>query len=540
MMVSSENSPLPGFSQLESQAILKGLGRIPNPVELGVFSAMWSEHCSYKHTRGLLKELPGQADWVLQGPGENAGVISIGDEWAVVFKIESHNHPSFIAPYDGAGTGVGGLLRDVMAMGARPVGVKTLLRSGPIVGPATQEMVRQIRQGADEYARACGVASLGTELITHPSYSANPLVNVLVLGLARKSCLMRSGAGQPGNLLLYFGRPTGPDGVHGAAFASKGMDETTEAHPPAGDPQAGNELMQATLECIEEGVLEGLQDMGAAGLTCSSFEMANRSGCGFQLDLDQVPQSRPGLTPEELLLSETQERMLASVRPDRLQQALYILSRYPRLSAAVIGRITSNLTAVLAQRRQIVASLPTSLVVEGFPRLELQKGNPSPAGSQPLTIEVDSSTCITVSSSVSSGEVYPGDLQAVFTAESGGPCSRVDFPTAGKSIYLRTLSNGLEVLAGPYRAAYDLVAQARQDLLEQGAQPLGLTDGLNFGDPEDPAVAYQLAGVLRGLGDACLSLGIPVVGGNVSLYNETHHAPILGQLMIGMVGVKEI
>ncbi len=341
------NPSLYGLSADELQHITRRLGREPGHVEMGIFSAMWSEHCSYKHTRSLMKNFPTSAAWVLQGPGENAGVVSIDEDWAAVFKIESHNHPSYVAPYDGASTGVGGLLRDVMAMGARPVGVKALLRCGPLDSVRTRSMMAEIRQGAEDYAAGCKVASLGLELATHPSYASNPLVNVIVVGLARKDALMTGSAGKTGNLLLYFGKATGTEGVNGAAFASKGMDERTEAHPPAGDPQAGYELMQATLELIESGLLAGLQDMGAAGLTCSCFEMAARAGKGVELDLGAVPVVSAEISPYEMLLSETQERMLAALPEENVAGAQRILARYPHLVSAVVGRVTDGDEAVL-------------------------------------------------------------------------------------------------------------------------------------------------------------------------------------------------
>ena len=317
-----------GLSNQEVQFIIEKLNREPNHVEMGVFSAMWSEHCSYKHTKPLLKGLPTQSEFVVQGPGENAGVVKIDEDWNVVFKIESHNHPSYISPYEGAATGVGGLLRDVMAMGARPVGVKPLLRSGSLEESKTSAMIDEICRGAEDYANGCGVSSLGRELFTHPSFTTNPLVNVIVLGLARNDALMTSCAGAPGNLFVYFGKPTGADGVDGASFASKGIDEETEAHPPAGDPVAGKELMDATLVLIEKGLIEGLQDMGAAGLTSSSFEMADKSGNGFVLDLDALPKTSEDFSAYELLLSETQERMLASVKPEKLEEVIDVLKAY--------------------------------------------------------------------------------------------------------------------------------------------------------------------------------------------------------------------
>ena len=358
-----------GLNDLEYQQILDGLKREPNHVEMGIFSALWSEHCSYKHTRSLLKQLPTEAAWVVQGPGENAGVVALDENWAAVFKIESHNHPSFVAPYDGAATGVGGLVRDVMAMGARPVGVKALLRSGELDDPKTSAMIDEIKRGAAEYALNCGLQSLGVELLTHPSYATNPLVNVIVVGVVHRSRLMKSSAGAVGNLLLYYGVPTGAAGVDGAAFASKGMDENTVAHPPSGDANIGKELMLATLELIEQNAIVGLQDMGAAGLTSSSFEMVHRAGHGLWLDLDAVPGVSAQITAYELMLSETQERMLAAVEADKLEAAQKILAKYPGLQVKVIGKVTEGNEATIQYHNETVASLPMELVVDGFLRL---------------------------------------------------------------------------------------------------------------------------------------------------------------------------
>lgn len=526
-----------GLNENELKTIIAGLGREPNHVEMGIFSAMWSEHCSYKHTRPLMKNFPTQADWVLQGPGENAGVVSIDKDWAVVFKIESHNHPSYVAPYDGACTGVGGLLRDIQAMGARPVGVKALLRCGPLSDGKTRKMIDTIEEGAAAYAEGCKVRSLGTELVTHPSYTTNPLVNVIVLGLARKDTLITSGAGKTGNLLLYFGKCTGTDGVNGASFASKGMDEKTEAHPPAGDPLAGNELMLASLELIESGVLVGIQDMGAAGLTCSSFEMVDHAGKGMELDLDAVPMTRPDISAYELLLSETQERMLASIAPEKLKEALQILNKYSHLETSVIGKVVDGHEATLTRLGKVVAKVPVSLVADGFNRFEISSkktiGTPE---NTPLKIEKNSATRVTLKGMKKASQV----AAEAAGSNPDGSCSRLDIPEIGKSILLYTIANGPEMINDPYASAHALVVKAAEALKSQGAKPLALSDGLNFGDPDKAEVSYQITETIRGISDACRETGVPVVGGNVSLYNETNGQPILGQAFIGMVGVAEL
>jgi phosphoribosylformylglycinamidine synthase len=531
-----------GLSAAEYREICSGLGREPNHTEMGIYSAMWSEHCSYKHTRALFAQFPTQADWVLHGPGENAGVVSIGAGWAVVFKVESHNHPSYVAPYDGAATGVGGLLRDVMAMGARPVAVKPLLRSSAATRASatrrsTQEMIAEIRRGAGEYARACGVAELGMDWASHPSFETNPLVNVLVLGLARESDLMISSAGQPGNVLLYYGRPTGSDGVAGAVFASQGMDETTEAHPPAGDARAGAELLEATLQLIERGLIAGLQDMGAAGLTCSSFEMAAKAGCGLRMDLSQVPQDTPGISAYELLLSERQERMLAAVQPALLDQARELLQEYAGLQHAVIGQATDGGLGEVVFDGETAASLPVQLVTDGFLRLPLSSEQSPLRAADAPQVEEDRHAMVEVGAPYA--RAHASQIRVERMTETPGPCEQIRLPWIGKTILLRTLANGADIQSDPYGSVYRCVQTAYSDIVAAGGRPLGLTDGLNFGNPDDAAVAWQIGEAVRGIADACRALNVAVVGGNVSLYNETAGAPILGQVFIGMVGVRE-
>jgi len=524
-----------GLNDQEYQQIITGLKREPNHVELGIFSALWSEHCSYKHTRSLLKQLPTEAAWVVQGPGENAGVVALDENWAVVFKVESHNHPSFVAPYDGAATGVGGLVRDVMAMGARPVGVKALLRAGSLDDPRTRAMVDEIKRGAAEYARNCGLQLLGVELLTHPSYATNPLVNVIVVGVVHRSRLMTSGAGKVGNLLLYYGIPTGASGVDGAAFASKGMDENTVAHPPSGDANIGKDLMLATLELIEQNAIVGLQDMGAAGLTSSSFEMVHRAGHGLWLDLDAVPKVSDKLTAYELMLSETQERMLAAVDADKLAAAQKILEKYPSLQVKVIGKVVDGDTAVIQHHNQPAATLPMQLVVDGFPRLTISgKADADQTATHPLEMVESTNYAVTVTGD----SIYPSQLSIQLDGAVPGECCEIRFPQIGKTILLRTLANGTDILKDAYQSVYNIVKYACRDLKDCGAKPLALSDGLNFGSPDNPFVAWQITEGMRGLADACRDYSVPVIGGNVSLYNETRGNPILGQLFIGVVGVK--
>jgi phosphoribosylformylglycinamidine synthase subunit PurL len=534
------NSKDYGLSDQEVQHIIEKLNREPNHVEMGIFSAMWSEHCSYKHTKSLLKGLPTQSEFVVQGPGENAGVVKVDEDWNVVFKIESHNHPSYIAPYEGAATGVGGLLRDVMAMGARPVGVKPLLRSGSLDEAKTSAMIDEICRGAEAYAKECSVTSLGKELFTHPSFTTNPLVNVIVLGLAKNDALMTSGAGAPGNVFVYFGKPTGAHGVDGASFASKGIDDDTEAHPPAGDPVAGKELMDATLVLIEKGLIEGLQDMGAAGLTSSSFEMADKSGNGFILDLDALPKTSDDLSAYELLLSETQERMLASVKPEKLEEVVNLLKAYPALSVAVIGEITVEKSAQIKCQQQVQANLPVDFITDGFIQFEIPNLKSLENNAQIIEmVSEDDSTADAVVKTVEEVGIKASELQPTQAGNEFGSCSGIKLPDCGKTILLRTISNGANIVETPYQSVYEMVVCAYEDLKAQGAQPLALSDCINCGNPDDPQIAFQIREGLRGLSDACKKLEVPVIGGNVSLYNETNGQPILSQFIVGMVGVLD-
>lgn len=528
-----------GLSDQEYKLILDTLGRQLNHQELGIFSAMWSEHCSYKHTRSLLNQFPTHSNHVIIGPGENAGVVSIDEQWAVAFKIESHNHPSYVAPYEGASTGVGGLLRDIIAMGARPLGVKALLRSGPPEDPIVMEMVTRIRKGSQDYIQGCRLASLGLEWRSHPSFTHNPLVNVVALGIVHKDKVMRSSVGKPGNLIYYFGKRTSSDGVDGAAFASKGMGQTIKASPPGGDPAVGYQLMNATLELVEKGLVEGLQDMGAAGLTCSTFEMASKGNCGFELDLDLLPVISSCST-YELLLSETQERMLAAISSENLTKVNAVLQRYPDLHKAVLGKVTADDLAVVRYRGQVDVTLPIRFVVDGYPRICLKSEIDAKSTQiETLNTELDLIESLQVKMASIQGENSSALTTEPLTS-TGQLCSEVEIPNIGQAVLLRTISGDADTVTDPIACGRRIVRQAYDDLRSEGAQPLALCDGLNFGDPNSPQVANQILGTIHGIADACKELSLPVVGGNVSLYNETAGKPILGQAFIAMIGVKPI
>jgi len=531
-----------GINKEEYEVLLKDIKREPNHVEMGIYSAMWSEHCSYKHTKSLLKKFPTQSDIVVQGPGENAGVVAVDKDWNLVFKIESHNHPSYVAPYDGAATGVGGLIRDVMAIGARPVGVKALLRFGDPSLSENDMLIREVRKGAAYYGAECDVASLGEELFIHSSFSTNPLVNVIVLGLAKSNALMQSSAGNAGNKFIYFGKPTGSDGVDGASFASQGIDEDTSAHPPSGDAALGKELMIASLLLIEAGLIEGLQDMGAAGLTSSSFEMANKACCGFEMNLDDIPKTGEQISGYELMLSETQERMLASVKPEYVEDVLELLGSFPDLCAVEVGKITEDIQASITYRGDTIAVLPVPSVVDGFIRYPIDGEKTLGKASrnlESLVCEADGKSNIEVKTQLQGKILNASELMFQVSEQEFGSCSGIDLPDLKKTILLRTLSNGAEIIQDPYRSTYQLVTQAYEDIVAQGAKPIALSDCLNSGDPDNPQTAYEIKEGLRGLADACRDLGVPVIGGNVSLYNTTNDKAILSQFIIGMVGILD-
>jgi len=532
-----------GLTEEEYRKIVDDIGREPNHVEMGIYSAMWSEHCSYKHTKLLLKQLPTQSDSVVAGLGENAGAVAVGKDWNLVFKIESHNHPSYVAPFDGAATGVGGLVRDVMAMGARPIGVKAILRFGDPSNPQNAKLIDEVRNGAAYYGSGCDVASLGEELTVHSSFSSNPLVNVIVLGLASSNAIMKSSAGKPGNLFVYFGRPTGTDGVNGASFASQGIQEETTAKPPAGDASVGKDLMIATLQLIESGLIEGLQDMGAAGLSSSSFEMAYKAGCGFTLNLNDVPKTDDRISAYELMLSETQERMLASVKPQNVDLVLKLLGDYPSLSASVVGQITTEKQAIISYHGQVAACMPVQSVADGFVRYPLN-GNES-SGDGPVAWEdlleiADEVASIQVNTQGQNRPLAASELAFQPVANNQGPCSAIVLPDLKKTVLLRTLSNGAEIYQNAYQSVYSLVEQAYQDIKSQGGKPIALSDCVNCGDPDNPQVAHHITEGMRGLAEACRDYCIPIIGGNVSLYNTTNDKSILSQFIVGMVGIMDM
>jgi phosphoribosylformylglycinamidine synthase II len=549
-----------GLSPDEFKRVHDILGRTPTYTELGIFSVMWSEHCSYKSSRVHLRNLPTTGERVIQGPGENAGVVDIGDGQAVVFKMESHNHPSFIEPYQGAATGVGGILRDVFTMGARPIACLDSLRFGSADHPKTRHLVEGVVAGIAGYGNAFGVPTVGGEVAFDKSYDGNILVNAMAVGLARADKIFLGKAKGVGNPVLYFGAKTGRDGIHGATMASAEFDDQSESKRPTvqvGDPFTEKLLLEACLELMASDVLVGIQDMGAAGLTSSSVEMAARAGNGIELDLDKVPRRETGMNAYELMLSESQERMLAVVHKGRESEALAIFAKWD-LDAAVVGRVTESGKIVVIESGAVQAEIPVDPLAEGL-RYERPFAPPaSLAADQTLDVaklplpEDLSRTLVRLLSSpnIASKEwvyrqydhmvrlgsvVRPGADAAVIRILDGA-----SDPAKAKGLALTTDCNSRFCALDPYQGARLAVAEAYRNISCVGGEPLAATDCLNFGNPERPEIMWQLVEAIRGLGDVCRALATPIVSGNVSLYNETDGKGVKPTPTIGMVGLLPV
>ncbi len=549
-----------GLSVDEFARVKQILGRDPSYTELGIFSVMWSEHCSYKSSRAHLRGLPTSGPRVIQGPGENAGVVDIGDGQAVVFKMESHNHPSFIEPYQGAATGVGGILRDVFTMGARPIACLDSLRFGRPDHPKTRHLVEGVVAGIAGYGNAFGVPTVGGEVAFDSSYDGNILVNAMAVGLARTDKIFKGFASGVGNPVLYFGSKTGRDGIHGATMASAEFDEASESKRPTvqvGDPFTEKLLLEACLELMASDCLVGIQDMGAAGLTSSSVEMAARAGNGIELDLDRVPRRETHMTAYELMLSESQERMLAVVKRGRESEALAIFTKWD-LDAAVVGRVTDTGKIRVLDEGRAVADIPVGPLAEGlryqrpFARPDsLDEKRRLDLATVPVPADLGEALLGLLSSpGIASKEwvyrqydhmvrvgtvVRPGADAAVLRVLDGAAD-----PDTAKGLVLTTDCNSRFCALDPYEGARLAVAESYRNICTVGGEPLAVTDCLNFGNPERPDVMWQLVEAIRGLGDACRALETPVVSGNVSLYNETEGRAINPTPTIGMVGLMPV
>ena len=536
-----------GLSDSEYALVLKLLGREPSFVELGIFSVMWSEHCSYKSTRVHLKKLPTKAPWVIQGPGENAGVIDIGDGDACIFKMESHNHPSFIEPYQGAATGVGGIMRDVFTMGARPIAMMNALRFGEPSHPKTRHLVSGVVSGIGGYGNCMGVPTVGGEINFHKSYNGNILVNAMCVGLARADKIFLSAAKGAGNPVVYVGSKTGRDGIHGATMASAEFDDASEEKRPTvqvGDPFTEKLLLEACLELMATDAIIAIQDMGAAGLTSSSAEMGDKGGSGIELNLDMVPQREENMTAYEMMLSESQERMLAVLKPGREDQARKIFEKW-ELDFAVIGITTDTNRLVIKHKGKVEADMPITALSDAAPIYERPftkrapvTGVPAFDTKKPVLASLEK---IIAAPDMASRrwvwEQYDNSVMNDTTQHPGGDAAVVRVHGTKKALAITTDVTPRYFRPDPFEGGKQAVAEAWRNLTAVGATPLAVTDNLNYGNPQKPEIMWEIVAGIDGIGAACRALDFPVIGGNCSLYNETNGEGILPTPAIGGVGL---
>jgi phosphoribosylformylglycinamidine synthase II len=547
-----------GLKRDEYDRIVAFLGREPNLTELGIFSVMWSEHCSYKSSRVHLKTLPTEGPQVLQGPGENAGAVDIGDGLAAIFKIESHNHPSFIEPYQGAATGVGGIIRDIFTMGARPIALLNSLRFGSLDAPGTRRVLEGVVAGIAGYGNSIGIPTVGGEIVFEPCYAGNPLVNVFCLGIAPVADIIKGVASGAGNAVYYVGAKTGRDGIHGATMASAEFDDKSAEKRPAvqvGDPFMEKLLLEACLEVMKSDALIGIQDMGAAGLTCSTSEMGSRGGAGVEIDVSLVPQRETGMTPYEIMLSESQERMLLVVKRGREAEVERIFDKWD-LHAVRIGEVTADGRLRVKDRGTTVAEIPNRALTDEAPLYRRPMSEPEYLKDAQ---QLDLGALAPPSSRLR-------DANAVLLGLLGSPTiatkrwayrqydhmvrtNTINLPGLGagvvrikgtdRALAMSVDGNGRYCYLDPRRGAMLAVAEAARNVACAGARPLGATNCLNFGNPERPAIMWQFAQAVEGIGEACRALGVPITGGNVSLYNETDGNAIYPTPVIGVVGLLE-
>ncbi len=540
-----------GLAGEEYDLIVQKLGRTPNVTELGIFSVMWSEHCSYKSSRLHLAKFPTSAPHVIYGPGENAGAIDIGEGLAAIFKMESHNHPSFIEPFQGAATGVGGILRDVFTMGARPVALMNALRFGDPSHPKTRKLIDGVVSGISFYGNCVGVPTVGGETNFHPRYNGNILVNVFCLGIARKDRIFTAAAKGAGNPIVYVGAKTGRDGIHGATMASAEFNEDAEAQRPTvqvGDPFLEKLLIEACLELMDTDSIIGIQDMGAAGLTSSSVEMASKGGAGVELDLDTVPAREEGMTPYEFMLSESQERMLMVLKPGRETDAKRIFDKWG-LDAAVIGRTTDTGRLVLRWHGEIVCDLPLGPLADEAPKYDrphvaraaAKSAAAGRAVAAPKIEFPDALKALMAAPDIASKrwiwEQYDRHVMGDTLADSGADAAIVRIHGSNRALAMTCDVTPRYVEADPYEGGKQAVAEAWRNLSVSGARPLAVTDNLNFGNPQKPEIMGQIVAAIEGMAEACRALDFPVISGNVSLYNETNGEAILPTPAIGAVGL---
>jgi phosphoribosylformylglycinamidine synthase len=543
-----------GLTAEEYDRIIRLLGREPSFTELGLFSALWSEHCAYKHSKVFLKALPSEASHVLQGPGENAGIVDLGDGLALVLKIESHNHPSFIEPFQGAATGLGGIIRDIFTMGARPIALLDSLRFGGPEDPKTRYLVNGVVSGISWYGNCFGCPTVGGEVAFAPEYTGNPIVNAMCVGLVRKDAIFRARADGVGNPVFYVGAKTGRDGIHGATMASAVFDEGAEERRPTvqvGDPFTEKLLLEACLAAMATGAVVGIQDMGAAGLACCSSEMPSRAGTGMEVELSLVPQREPGMNPYEIMLSESQERMLLVVTKGREHEVREIFSKWD-LDAVAIGVVTGDGTLRAKMDGQVVAEVPVRALtaeapvyrkpierpdwldaLQGFDPLRL----PEPKDYERAFLQILGAP--TVASKEWVWRQYDHMVGINTLVLPGSDAAVLRIKGTQKAVAVTTDGNSRYVFLDPQAGGAMAVAEAARNLSCSGARPLAVTDCLNFGSPERPEILWQFVGAVEGIARACRAMEIPVVSGNVSFYNETMGQAILPTPVIGMVGLLE-
>jgi phosphoribosylformylglycinamidine synthase len=539
-----------GLTDSEFELIVEKMGREPNVVELAMFSLLWSEHCAYKHSRKLLKQLPTEGERVVMGPGENAGAVDVGNGYAVAFKVESHNHPSAVEPFQGAATGVGGILRDVFAIGARPIAILDSLRFGELDSVRSRHLLDGAVRGIGHYGNSIGVPNVGGEIYFEAPYEHNCLVNAMCLGLAETKDLVRAAAAGVGNTVVLMGASTGRDGIGGASvLASAELGDGDEAKRPTvqiGDPFEESKVLECCLELLEKGLLVSLQDLGAAGLTSSAGEMAAAGGVGIDIDVARVPLREADMEPFEIMVSESQERMLAVVEPARVPEVLAICEKW-QTGSAEVGVVTDSGRVRILRGGEVVGDMPVAALVDGCPLYDLEPAEPEgwiygnratlAAG---ISAE-DELLALLAAPSIASKrwafEQYDSVVgsRTVRRPESAD-AAVLQLPESGNAIAVSIDGNGRRVACDPYGGTVEAVLECAQNLACVGAEPLGLTNCLNFGNPEKPGTAWQLDRSVKALADACTALGVPVVGGNVSLYNEGPEGPIYPTPVVGMVG----
>ncbi|MBG9585905.1 phosphoribosylformylglycinamidine synthase subunit PurL [Cytobacillus firmus] len=542
-----------GLSDDEFAMIEKIIGRLPNYTEIGLFSVMWSEHCSYKNSKPVLSKFPTTGEKVLQGPGEGAGIVDIGDGQAVVFKIESHNHPSAIEPYQGAATGVGGIIRDVFSMGARPVALLNSLRFGELDSPRVRYLFKEVVAGIAGYGNCIGIPTVGGEVQFDASYEGNPLVNAMCVGLIDHKDIKKGQAHGVGNTVMYVGAKTGRDGIHGATFASEELTDQSESKRPAvqvGDPFMEKLLLEACLELVQSDALVGIQDMGAAGLTSSSAEMASKAGSGIEMNLDLVPQRETGMTAYEMMLSESQERMLIVVKKGREQEIVDLFSKYG-LEAVSVGKVTDDKMLRLTHQGEVVAELPVDALAEDAPVYHKPSIEPEyfrefqGMENEIPAVEDYKETLVkllqqpTIASKEWVYDQYDYMVRTNTVVAPGSDAAVIRIRGTRKGLAMTTDCNSRYMYLDPETGGKIAVAEAARNIICSGGQPLAITDNLNFGNPEKPEIFWQIEKAADGISEACRTLDTPVIGGNVSLYNETNGTAIYPTPVIGMVGLVE-